>query len=525
MDVEVVFILLFAVAAAVAIVARRFKVPYTVALVVAGLLLGELHALQPPLLTRTLLFSIFLPGLVFEAAYHLEFTDFRRNALPIGALALPGVVLSMLVTAAGVTPLIQSLRGAPVLDWNEGLLFGAIISATDPIAVVSLFRRLGAPRRLSIIMEGESLLNDGTAVVLFTIILAVVLGTGGTLATQVASFVAVVGGGVVVGAGIGFTLAQVIRRIDEPMIEITLTTIAAWGSFALADLIGASGVIATVAAGMVSGSYAARTGMSPSTRVAVETFWEYIAFALNSIVFLLIGFAVRRSALLASAPAIIAAYVVVMIARALLVGGVRGLVSRRPARFTRRWGLVLTWGGLRGGVAMVLALGLPETVPGRDTLVVLTYGVVLLSLVVNGLTMAPLLRRLGLARKEEDWQAHETARGALQAANAALAELEKMQRQRLVHPVVIEHLREEYDEQIHAAEQRLETLHQERADLREEELRSARRHLLLVEKTRVMDAFRTGALSQDAHDRLLADIDARMMRLDDRAPDEPPERT
>ncbi len=513
MSTEVVFTILFMVAAGVAILARRMGVPYTVALVVAGLVLGSLQLLQPPHLTKELLFSVFLPGLVFEAAFHLEFPEFRRNALPIVALAVPGVVVSMLATALGVRPIVNALAGAPVLSWTEALLFGALIAATDPIAVVALFRSLGAPQRLTVLIEGESLLNDGTAVVLFTLILGLASGAGTSAGSLVGSFLGVVGGGVLVGGGVGFGLAQVIRRVDEAMIEITLTTIAAWGSFALAEALGASGVIATVVAGMVAGSYAARTGMSPSTRVAVETFWDYVAFAFNSIVFLLIGFEVRHGDVLAAWAPILAAYMVVTAARAVLVAGVRLGVARRPERYSSRWGAVLTWGGLRGAIPMVLALGLPQT-PARSLLVTLTFGVVLLSLLLNGLSMAPLLRRLGLVHRREEWEAHETARGQLQAANAGMAEIERMARQRLAHPEVLDRLREEYQAQLNAASQRLDELHVERRGLREEELRRARRHLLLVEKTRIIEAFRRGALGREAQDRVLADIDARLFEVE-----------
>ncbi len=519
MSTEVVFTVLFVVAAGVAILARRIRVPYTVALVVAGVVLGSLELLQPPHLTKELLFSLFLPGLVFEAAFHLEFREFRRNALPIVALAVPGVVVSMLATALGVRPIVNALAGAPVLSWTDALVFGALIAATDPIAVVALFRSLGAPRRLTVLLEGESLLNDGTAVVLFTLILGLASGANASAGSLVGSFVAVVGGGVLIGAGVGLALAQVIRRVDEAMIEITLTTIAAWGSFALADAVGASGVIATVVAGMVAGSYAARTGMSPSTRVAVETFWDYVAFAFNSIVFLLIGFEVRHGDVVAAWAPILAAYLVVTAARALLVAGVQVGVSRRPERYSPRWGTVLTWGGLRGAISMVLALSLPQT-PERPLLVTLTFGVVLLSLLVNGLSMAPLLRRLGLIRRREEWEAHDAARGQLQAANAGLAEIERMARQRLAHPEVLDRLREEYQAQLEDAAQRLDQLHVERRGLREEELRRARRHLLLVEKTRIIEAFRRGALSREAQERVLADIDARLFELESGEADE-----
>jgi len=264
--IDTILVLLFIVATTVAILAKRFRLPYTVALVVAGLFLAQLHAFEPPHLTQELLFAVFLPGLLFEAAFHFDFGLLRRDRSLILTLAVPGVLAGIFLTAAILVPVAAALHLADTLTWTHALVFGALVAATDPIAVVGLFRSLGAPRRLAALLEGESLLNDGTSIVFFGIILAVAGGATVSAAGVVLEFIRVVGIGIGVGFALGLVVSTIIQRIDEPMLEITLTTIAAYGAFTGAEHLHGSGVIATVVAGMVCGNYGARTGMSPTTR-------------------------------------------------------------------------------------------------------------------------------------------------------------------------------------------------------------------------------------------------------------------
>jgi CPA1 family monovalent cation:H+ antiporter len=514
MEGEAAFLLLFIVATAVAIAARRFQVPYTVALVLAGLVLGPMHAFEPPHLTKDLLFSVILPGLLFEAAFHVEFRDFLRDRQAILALAVPGVVATIALTTLILVPLTATLSLADHFDWRHALVFGTVVAATDPISVVALFKRLGVPRRLGLLVEGESLLNDGTAIVFFTLVLGVAAGRADSVSEVTLDFVTIVGAGLLVGLVVGMAVSQVIRAVDDPMIEITLTTIAAYGSFLLAEHLDYSGVIATVVAGMLCGNYGARTGMSPSTRVAAETFWDYVAFALNSIVFLLIGFEVRIGALLDSWLPILTAYVAMTVGRWIVIAGVSGFLRLTRQAVPASWITVLTWGGLRGALSMVLVLSLPRDFPHRELVVTMTFGVVLLSILVQGLTMAPLLRRLGIVQEHAARAAYEAKRGMLQAADAALAELESMARNRVVTGEVLATVREEYEERIRDTEAALQETRLAREELRAEELTRTRRHLLLVEKDRVIDEFRRGTLSQEGYERLLADVDARLLELE-----------
>ncbi|HPH29230.1 MAG TPA: Na+/H+ antiporter [Pseudomonadota bacterium] len=514
MHFEAVFISLFAVATAVALAARWLKIPYTVALVVAGLLLGTTRVINAPHLTKELLYAIFLPGLVFEAAFHLDFHKFWQNKLAIHALAVPGVAAAIGITAVLLQPAASALHFVDGFTMKHALVFAALIAATDPIAVVALFKTLGAPKRLAVLVEGESLLNDGTAVVFFTLILGAVTGDSLSIGGAVVDFVRVVGLGTLVGVLVGYLASKLTQRVDDPMIEITLTTIAAYGSFIIAEHFHLSGVIATVAAGMLCGNYGARTGMSPSTRIAVESFWEYVAFALNSIVFLLIGFEVHLSALLLSWKMILVAYLAVTLGRAALIYAVTWLLRRTRETLPWSWSAVLTWGGLRGGLSMVLVLALPRDFPHRDLLVTMTFGVVLISILLQGLSMGPLLRKLGLIGLRADRKDYERERGMIRAKTAAVSALEQLLKDGAVHPESVAKVRDEYSGAITDAEQRITDMHLQAEELRTEEQLAARRHMLIVEKDAILAAFRKGYLSQEVCEELLVDVDARLLSLD-----------
>jgi CPA1 family monovalent cation:H+ antiporter len=509
-----VFVLLFVVATAVAIAARRLRIPYTVALVLAGLLLGALHAFEAPHLTKELLFTVFLPGLLFEAAFHLEFGEFWRNRAAITALAVPGVVAAIALTAIILTPVINRFHFEAGFSWQHALVFGALIAATDPVGVVALFKSLGAPKRLTLLLEGESLLNDGTAIVFFGLALGLLAGNGTSARTLAIDFVTVVGAGAVVGAIVGFAVSQIIKRIDDPMIETTLTTIAAYGAFVVGQELHYSGVIATVTAGMLCGNYAARVGMSAATRVAVETFWEYVAFALNSLVFLLIGFEVRAEALLASWQVILVAYLAVTVGRVLVIMAVSALLRMTRERIPRAWSVILMWGGLRGAVCMVLVLGLPPAFPHRPLLVTMTFGVVILSILGQGLTMAPLLQGLGIVGARAARIAYELARGRVRAATAALSAIDGLARTHFAPPDVLDELRREYEEKVGRAQAEMREVHLERAALSSEERQRTRRQLLLVERAQIVDTYHQGASSQQVYQRLIADVDAELLRLE-----------
>ena len=397
---ELSLLLLLAVAALVAVASSRARLPYAIGLVLAGLLLGNLVSYSGPHLSKELLFLVVLPGLLFEAAYQMHFADFWRARLSILTLAVPGLVVATFLTAALVWWGVNCVSPG-TLSWIEALVFGALISATDPISVLAIFRSLAVDKRLAVIVEAESLFNDGTAIVIFGIVLAMATGNPLSAGGAVVEFVRVAGLAAVAGGIVGIAVSMLTRSQDDPMIGITLTVLSAYGAFIAAELLGLSGVIACVVAGMITGTWGAqggKRGMGDATRGAVDAFWNYAAFLLNSFVFLLMGVEINLATLAHYLPQILIGWVAINVARAVFVYAKYALMrAAGSGSWPLSWATVLTWGGLRGGLSMVLALSLPTDFAHRDLIMHMTFGVVLLTLLVQGLTIKPLLRRVGLA--------------------------------------------------------------------------------------------------------------------------------
>lgn len=394
-QLEISLLVLLAIAAAVAIGSHRLGIPYAIGLVIAGLALGNLTSFSGPKLTTDLLFLVVLPGLLFEGAFELDFAAFWRMRYSILTLALPGLLASTVLTAAVLWLGVNFLQPGGV-TLNEAMAFGALISATDPISVLSLFRTLGVDLRLCVLVEGEALFNDGTAVVIYTIVLGLAGGGNVSWTGPIIDFLRVAGLAAIVGAAVGFAAGLLTRSIDDVMIEITVTLLAAYGAFIAAQFLGLSGVIACVIAGLVLGTWGAR-GMRAATRTAVDSFWTYSAFLLNSFVFLTIGTEIHLSILVHYLPAILIGWVAITVSRAIVVYSKFAIMRGAGSTdFPLSWATILTWGGLRGGLSMVLALALPESFPHREMILNTTFGVVLLTLLVQGLTIRPLVRALRL---------------------------------------------------------------------------------------------------------------------------------
>ena len=385
-------------AAIIAMLAKRLRIPYTVALVVGGLLLGAvriplLSPLQsgnrPDWLTPDVILILFLPALVFEGSVKLDLRELLRNSVPLLLLANAGVLLASFATGY----LVHWLIGLPVL---VALLFGSIISATDPISVLAIFKNLKVNKRLSLIIEGESLLNDGTAVVLFGIVFGAVVAEKLSVPRGVLQYLLAVVGGAILGSALGYVASRITGAVDDPQIEITLSTILAYGSYLLAFHLHLSGVIATASAGLILGNFGSKTGMSVRTRTAMESFWEYVSFVMNSLVFLLIGLEIHVRQLLQNWTLVTLAVAAMLVGRVLSVYLLIPLSNRFSEKLSFRWQSVIVWGGLRGALALALALSLPGTFPYREQVLDLTFGVVIFSIVIQGLTIKPLLQLLKL---------------------------------------------------------------------------------------------------------------------------------
>ncbi|MFA7496161.1 MAG: sodium:proton antiporter [Acidithiobacillus sp.] len=513
---ETAILLLFVAASLLSVLASRLHLPYTVALVLGGLVLGTLHLFQTPVLTRDLVFSLFLPGLIFESAYHLSASAMWRDRLAIFGLAVPGVFISMIVTAyvfLWASEYLPHLSGT-IIPIAVALVFGAAVAATDPISVVAIFRKLQAPARLTFMIESESLLNDGTAIVFFTLFLTLAEGQSISVYDLGVQFIAAVGGGTIIGLLVGWLSSEIIKRIDDGMVEITITILAAYGSFLLAMQLGYSGVIATVVAGLVCGNYGAQKGMTASVKMAVNTFWEYVGFALNSLIFLLVGLTINLKDLVHIWALIVAAYLAVTIARAAVVYGMGLVLSRTRAKIPMAWNFVLMWGGIRGALSMVLALSLPADMPHRALLINLVFGVVLLTILVQGLSISPLARMLNVLGRKGDDQNLELQRIRVLLVRADRLELEKLQKEGLRDTRAVEMLSRYFEVEQKEALEKLNSLDQRDDDmiLQGDFVRVYRR-LLLKRKEKVIEARNEGLLSEVGSERLLADIDAGLLEI------------
>lgn len=386
--IEQVALLLF-VAAMVAMLARRFHFPYAVGLVMTGLALRLLPIAPVLELTRDLLFTTLLPPLIFEGAMCLPWRSLRTQLPVVMALASLGVVL-----AAGVTGYaMHALGGWPLIP---ALAFGALIAATDPVSVIATFREVGVHGRLRLLVEAESLFNDGTAAVLFSAVVA--LSGGVTLsAIDIAQgLVLSVGAGIASGVFVAVAARFLAGRTADHLVEITFTVVAAYGSFLLAEHIGGSGVVATLVAGLMLGERPNRGKLSSRNRWALEAFWEFVAFASNSLVFLLIGMEEAQQGFSGLGVTALLAIVVVTVARAATVYPMAALFRGSALRIPGDFQHVLVWGGLRGALALALALGLPQELPLREQIIAATFAVVAFSIVVQGMSLPSLLRRLSV---------------------------------------------------------------------------------------------------------------------------------
>ncbi len=385
--------LILLVACVVAIASRRLRLPYSVGLVVAGVCLallgGAINLVVPP----DLIYTVLLPPLIFEAALQLKWRPFR-DELPVTAmLAFPGVLLTGAIIATGMHYMIG-------WGWLGSALFGALIAATDPVSVVAAFKEMKVSPRLGLLVESESLLNDGAAAVAFAILVAVAHGGGLEPGAMVGSLLWMVVGGVAVGVVVAGAALLFAGRTDDHLVEITLTTMAAYGSFLLAEHFHMSGVLAALAAGLVVGNVGWSGWMgcsiSEAGRGHIMSFWEYAAFLANSIVFILIGGYEASQASRLLTPAAALAIGLVLIGRIAAVYPVCGLFARTRLKVDIRYQHVLVWGGLKGALALALALAIPDSVPEKGEIIIAAFAVVAFSIFAQGLTMSWLTKALGL---------------------------------------------------------------------------------------------------------------------------------
>ncbi len=513
---------LLGVVALVAVVTRFVRVPYTVALVVAGLALGVFGGVFAVPLTEGVILEVFLPALLFEAAYNLPWSRLRAEIRTVTALAIPGVIAGTFIVGG-----IVHLAGLP---WPVALVFGALIAATDPVSVLATFRQLGTDRRLSIVVEGESLFNDGTALVVFRIVLAIAITGSISVAGTIASFAISIIGGIFGGLAVGYLAALALRQIDDYLIEITATLLMAYGTFILAERltfawrgveIGMSPVIAVVVLGLVTGNFASRQSMSPATRISMHSTWELIGYLANSLIFLLIGLQIHTAELsLTDIPLVLVAIVATLISRALIVYGVSGAINLRtdPAhRLPLRFQHVILWGGLRGAVALAAALSIPAAaIAERPTLLLMTFGVVIFTLLVQGVTIRPLVAALGLNERGRGGHldALERVQGQIATTQAARRVLMESKEAGEIGANVYDQLSGAYDARAARLHNELANLHVSTEELAAERARVVQRKALQAEKDTLITLHNRGTITGGVYRALLAEVEGRILQLE-----------
>ncbi len=516
-------VLLF-VATVMSVLTKRVKMPLSIVLVLVGLLLGELIRLYPELeplarlqLSEEILLYLFLPTLVFHAAFAIDARLLMKNIGPVLVLAIPAVIISF----AGVGYGLHWTLGMPL---GAALVFGALITATDSSAVLTIFREIGAPKRLKILAEGENIFNDAVSIVIFLLAAgAVGIGTvsvpedANVFLFGVREFTVAFVGGLGTGAVVGFVFGKMIEAVEnDDLIEILLTTVVAFLAFLVAEFaIGASGITAVVGAGLMLGGWG-RTKFSTGTLDYLNRFWAYLAFVVNSLVFLLTGLAVVWRPVLATIGlgAIAVAFLVSIVARGVSIYGLFPLVNMLPGieRTGGRYQTAIVWGGIRGGTALALALTLPADYGQRELVVGLTIGVVLFSLFFQGLTLDPVIRLLGLHKvtPQEEYSRNEAV---LRVKRAARRRIPALRAGGVISETVAREVEQSYLAEEQAARERVELMRQHELVGPEEELRLLRGQMLLAEKRSYRELFQTGVISEKTFKDLQHSIDVQIDSL------------
>lgn len=518
---EIGFVILLSIAAGVAILIRRIRFPYTVALVLVGLGLSFFPNVLNFDVSSDLILAVLVPPLVFEATLHIKWPDLRQDLSLVLLLAIVGTLLSTIIVGG----IVSQFLSIPLLG---ALAFGALISATDPVAVIAFFRSLGVDKRLSIIMEGESLFNDGVAIVIFSLALTAAAASALSGATGAAidlpnalvEFLRVALGGLAVGLGLGFVVSYLIlKNVDDHLIETATTVALAFGAYVLAERFHVSGILAVVAAGLMVGNIGT-LNTSPTTQLTLENFWEFLAFVANSLVFLLIGLEIQIGQLVDFAVPILVAVAAVLVSRAITVYSLTALNNRLgpPQRnVPRSYQHVMFWGGLRGAISLALALTLGRDLFGgtiQRELQVMTFGVVLFTILVQGTTIERLIQRLGLAPTSLQSLESQRRQAVAYAKRAGRKELDRLYHEGILYPDVWEAMRTVYSEELDAASKSLSDHLVAYPELEQEIYLQARADVLTAERSAYSDAATRGFIGDDIYRGLIEETDKRMAALD-----------
>jgi Na+/H+ antiporter len=525
-ETEILLLGLLVAVPALSVLARVLGIPYPIVLVLGALPLGFIPGVPEVELDPDLVLVIFLPPLLYVAAFFANLRELRRDVRPISLLAIGLVALTTCVVAIVAHALIDGL------PWAAAFALGAIVSPTDPVAATSIARRLGAPRRWVTIIEGESLVNDATALILYRV--AVAAAVGGTFSMLDASleFVASVAGGIAIGLAAGFLISRIRNRLDDPPVEITISLFSGYAAYLPAEELGASGVLAAVTAGIYLGWLAPRIS-SPNVRMQSTAVWELVVFLFNAVLFILVGLQLpsivddlqghSAGELIGYSAAIIAAVVGARFAWLFTVPYVIRVIDRRPGQLERRVGpserIAAAWAGLRGAVTLAAALALPVTTdagapfPERDLLIFLAYVVVLFTVVVQGLTLPPLMRRLDIGDDGEDEEAEEL-QARIAASDAALARLEELRYVEWTREDTVERVSRSYGFRRRRFAARVGDEEDRDYELRSEAYQRLLREVIQAQREALLRLRDDGEISSEVMRRVERELDLEEERLD-----------
>ncbi|MBC1241897.1 cation:proton antiporter [Nostoc sp. 2RC] len=506
-------IILLLVATVVALLSRQLRIPYVTGLVLAGLPITELLS-RPLGLNPTLVLNLFLPILIFEAGINTDVSRLRSTFKPIALLAGPGAIIS-----SGIIAVL--LKFGLGLSWIPALFVGVILANTDTVSMIAVFKEIPVPSRLSTIVEGETLFNDAAALVSFNLILQVFSTGSITFLEGIKQLLFISLGGCIIGLILGYLTIPVFARLDDPLSSLLLTVAVALGTFQVGQSLGVSGAVAVVVAGLIFGNLGLSRNTSASSRITLLSFWEYASFTVNTFIFLLIGVEIDLGILWKTLPAIIFAVLAYQVGRLLtvypLLLGIRWFDRPIPLR----WQHLLFLGNIKGSLSMALALSLPTTLPGREILIALVFGSVLVSLVGQGLSLPWVVKRLELSQFSPLQQQIEELQAELMTSKSAQDELDNLLKSGVLPKAVYEEMRSAYQVRIAKAEKAVRELYNRRPqDLEAKngdlsKIDAIRRRLLLAEKGALNEALRKRILSEEIVQGRIRIIDEQLLKLED----------
>ncbi|MCM3116455.1 cation:proton antiporter [Neobacillus sp. MER 74] len=508
---------LIMIAAGITAISKKLKQPYPIALVIVGTIIGlvNIPALSPlkDFITEGEVFNfviitLFLPALLGEAALKLPFSHLKENKGPILALAFGATLLSFLIVGFSTIWL---------LDFSipTAFVFAALMSATDPVSVISIFKSVGVNKRLATVIEGESLFNDGLAVVLFKIsafylLTYMDLGAVG-IGYGLWEFIKVISLGLIIGGALGYGFSKLTSYFDDYPLEIIFSVLLFYGSFLLAEAVHASGVIAVVVAALIFGNYGASIGMSPTTKLNINNFWEVTALLANSVVFLMVGLEITQINLADKWGLVFLAILIVLIARSIAV-----YVSLLfTSNFPTPWKHVINWGGLKGSLSIALVLSLSHEFTGREDILIVAFSVVLFSLIFQGISIRPLLSVLGLNKKEEGDKEYEELIARGHRFETAINEIHTVKKNLFITETAAKEVITEYEQELSVLQSKMEQLFKKYPSLKEKQQSILHKHALYAQHEAIEKLLKEDIISNEVADQEHNHITDKIVELED----------